>query len=67
MISMGMNFVEYNGVSPLFGIWLPVGLFFLLALYGIYAAANERMPSVFRIFYIFRKMLRKKRTTAEVH
>ena len=60
MISFGMNFVEYNGVNPYLGIWLPVTLFLMLGMYGVRIAANERMPSILELIYVLKKIFLKK-------
>ncbi len=58
-ISFGMNLAEYNNVNPYLSIWLPVLIFFFLAMFGIYGAAKERLPSLFEVFYRIRRVLRK--------
>ena len=62
LISLGMNLAEYSGMNPYLTIWLPVLLFFLVSLYGVYLAANERFPAWLNSTFIFRwnKRLKKR-------
>lgn len=57
IISVGMNFVEYNFANPYLVIWLPVAIFFLLGLYGIHLSAIERMPSLRNGLYNLRQKM----------
>lgn len=61
LVSLGMNLAEYSGMNPYMTIWLPVLLFFVTSLYGVYLSANERFPSWlnFNILFRLRKKLKK--------
>lgn len=62
LISMGMNLAEYSGMNPYLTVWLPVFLFFIVSLYGVYLSANERFPAWLNSTLIFRwnKRFKKK-------
>lgn len=62
LISLGMNLAEYSGMNPYLTIWLPVLLFFIASLYGVYLSANERFPAWLNSTLIFRwnKRFKKK-------
>lgn len=62
LISLGMNLAEYSGMNPYLTIWLPVLLFFIVSLYGVYLSANERFPAWLNSTFIFRlnKRFKKK-------
>lgn len=62
IISIGLNFVEYNFSNPYKVIWLPVAIFFLLGLFGIHLSAQEKMPSFSNALYSLRQKFTAKKT-----
>lgn len=62
LISLGMNLAEYRGMNPYLTVWLPVVLFFIVSLYGVYLSANERFPAWLNSALIFKwnKRFKKK-------
>lgn len=62
LISLGMNLAEYRGMNPYLTVWLPVMLFFIVSLYGVYLSANERFPAWLNSALIFKwhKRFKKK-------
>lgn len=62
LISLGMNLAEYRNMNPYLTIWLPVLVFFIVSLYGVYLSANERIPAWLNSTVIFKwnKRLKKK-------
>ena len=61
VLSAGMNMGKYNGVNPLYCIWLPNLAFLLSGLEGIHLAAQERMPHALEWLRRFRQSRKRKR------
>lgn len=61
VVSLGISLGEAGVLSPLWGMWVPSILFFLLALYSLHLANQERMPQFMDMLRIFRQRSAQKK------